>query len=364
MSDRRGPTAWVLLARSPAAVTTLALAAALTLLTAGCQPGAGTGPVAGAEPKPALTLAGSEVIDQGGGPADPGGSLGQAGSSSGGGPPAAGGDLPAGPSPRPSGIASPEAAPVRTAARADCHRVGGFDVCGPIYDRYAQAGGPTGALGRPVDEATAAGGGTSQRFEHGAVAASPSTGTRVVAAPAADAWEEAGGGDGALGYPLLDPRPAAGADSVSYFQGGAVFVTGGDADVHEAPGGEVPDVDVPSVYGLPLADFTIVWRDRAADPPDGDLVWTTDGCSGPTPPAVDALFADACLRHDFGYRNYLNGPRVDPTQQRRLAVDNQFLADLRATCGTAGEPQVDWFGVMMPCQRAAQVMYDAVRAFG
>ncbi|WP_018504363.1 phospholipase [Parafrankia discariae] len=192
-----------------------------------------------------------------------------------------------------------------------CQAVDGFQVCDPVYDRYTQLGGPTGPLGRP----------------------------------------------------LLDPRPAVGADSVSYFQGGAVFATGARTDVHQVPGGEVPAVDVPSVYSLPLADFVVVRDARAAGPP-GVLVWTTDGCSGPTPPEVDALFADPCLRHDFGYRNFLNGPAVDPTGQRRLAIDNQFLVDLRATCGTAGQPQVNWFGVMMPCERAALLMYNAVRAFG
>lgn len=94
------------------------------------------------------------------------------------------------------------------------------------------------------------------------------------------------------------------------------------------------------------------------------LVWTTDGCSGPTPPEVDALFASPCLRHDFGYRNFLNGPKVDPSQQRRLAIDNQFLVDLRATCAAVGQPQVTWFGAVVPCERAAALMYDAVRAFG
>lgn len=203
------------------------------------------------------------------------------------------------------------AASTAGAGSGGCHVVGGFKVCGPVYDRYAQLGGPTGPLGNP----------------------------------------------------LLDPRPAVGADSVSYFQGGAVFATGTETDVHQVPGGEVPAVDVPSVYSLPLADFVVVRNARAAGPP-GILVWTTDGCSGPTPPEVDALFADPCLRHDFGYRNFLNGPAIDPTGQRRLAIDNQFLVDLRATCVTAGQPQVNWLGVMMPCERAALLMYNAVRAFG
>ncbi|OAA29580.1 LGFP repeat protein [Frankia sp. EI5c] len=352
MSNRRCPAVRGRLARSPAVLATLALGA----LIAGCQPGAA--PVRGAEPTPSLVVAGVETTSQPGGGADRTPTSEQDGSPGRGGTPGQSGPS-ASASPRPAGTPSAGAA-----TPEDCHQVGGFDVCGPIYRRYAQLGGPTGSLGRPVGEARSAGGGRSQRFEHGTVADSPSTGTHVVAGPAADAWAENGGAGGRLGYPLLDPRPAVGAESVSYFQGGAVFVTGGETDVHEAPGGEVPAVDVPSVHGLPLADFVTVRRAWAAYPPAGDLVWATDGCSGPTPPAVDTLFADPCLRHDFGYRNYLNGPRVDPTQERRLAVDNQFLVDLRATCVAAGEPQVNWFGVMMPCQRAAQVMYDAVRAFG
>ncbi|KPM52280.1 phospholipase A2 [Frankia sp. R43] len=350
MSERRGPATRVRLSRR--AATAAATMLTLVLLTAGCQPGA-AGLQAG-EPSPSMTPAGTEPTSRPDPPrttvdadlidsADPGG--------------------PAEPDADPS--ADPTTRPATPAAGGDtCHQVGDFDVCGQIYTRYAQLGGTTGALGRPVDDATRAGVGSTQRFENGTIATSPSTGTHVVTEPAADAWADRGGADGPLGYPLLDPRPAAGADSVSYFQGGAVYVTGEDTDTHESPGGEVPAVDVPSVYGLPLADFVVVRDARAAGPAGGELVWTTDGCSGPTPPEVDALFAGPCLRHDFGYRNFLNGPKVDPTQQRRLAIDNQFLTDLRATCGSAGEPQVIWFGVKVTCQRAAQLMYDAVRAFG
>nr|MDT0667306.1 hypothetical protein [Micromonospora sp. DSM 115978] len=97
-------------------------------------------------------------------------------------------------------------------------------VLGPVADGWNAAGGAAGPVGYPVDEPTAQGDGLVQQFEHGTVAASEATGTHVVPAPADEAWQDAGGGDGALGYPLLDQRPAVGADAVSYFQGGAVFV--------------------------------------------------------------------------------------------------------------------------------------------
>nr|MDT0666043.1 phospholipase A2 [Micromonospora sp. DSM 115978] len=73
----------------------------------------------------------------------------------------------------------------------------------------------------------------------------------------------------------------------------------------------MPSIDVPTVFGLGLADFGVVRADRITDPAAySEMVWTTDGCSGPTPANVDALFRDACVRHDFGYRNFLSGPRV------------------------------------------------------
>lgn len=299
-SDGRSVSARGWLAPHAVAVTTLAVAAALALATSGCQPGGG--PRGNATPSPSMSLSGVETTSQ---PGD-GQPTGPAESSD-----------PSQPSPEPS--VSPSAG---SEDLDDCDSVGGFEVCGPIYERYLQLGGPdgvlglpasdefpvagdrgrgsrfeagdiyssdptgawevvpgpvadgwiaaggaAGALGFPVDELTPQAEGLFQRFEHGSVAAGQTTGVHVVPAPADTAWQDSGGGAGPLGYPLLDARPAVGADTVSYFQGGAVFVTGGDADVHEAPSGEVPAVDVPSVYGLALAEFAVVWNDRAADLP-------------------------------------------------------------------------------------------------
>jgi hypothetical protein len=253
---------------------------------------------------------------------------------------------------------------------------GAYEVVNPALDVWRAAGGAEGTLGFPLSGLSPAGAGQAVRFEHGTIASSQATGTHVVPAPVDTTWWDNGGPGGVLGLPLLDQRPAVGAEAVTFFQGGTVYVVGdqagdGDEDVDATvvrlDGQDTsPAVDVPTVFGLGLADFIVVRTDRAADPPAlSPLVWTSDGCSGPTPPSVDTLFQDACFRHDFGYRNFLTGPLVDPSRQRRLAVDDQFLADARDTCAAAGQPLVQWqLGVKVKCLTAARLMYDALRLFG
>jgi hypothetical protein len=248
---------------------------------------------------------------------------------------------------------------------------GAYEVVNPALDVWLASGGPDGTLGLPLSGLSAAGAGQTVRFERGTFASSPTTGTHLVPAPVDTAWWDHGGPDGVLGFPLLDQRPAVGAETVTFFQGGTVYVVGGGGGqgggtVARLDGQDTsPAVDVPTVFALGLADFIVVRTDRAADSPElSPLVWTSDGCSGPTPPAVDTLFQDACMRHDFGYRNFLTGPLVDPSRQRRLAIDDQFLADARATCATVGQPQVRWFGIRVNCGAAARLMYDALRLFG
>lgn len=66
--------------------------------------------------------------------------------------------------------------------------------------------------------------------------------------------------------------------------------------------------------------------------------------------------------HDFGYHNYGSpGPKglrpLDPTENRRLAIDNRFLEEMERICDDQPGPLPD-------CQGAAQTMYQAVRLFG
>lgn len=103
----------------------------------------------------------------------------------------------------------------------------------------------------------------------------------------------------------------------------------------------------------PLEDFVA----EALSPGHDDRFdWTTDLCSGP---AVLSLwvdeFADACRRHDFGYRNFGSGGALDETEERREWVDRIFAADLAAIC--EAQPP----GPRLACGVDAEVFFTAVR---
>jgi hypothetical protein len=94
--------------------------------------------------------------------------------------------------------------------------------------------------------------------------------------------------------------------------------------------------------------------------PYNQFDWTTDGCSGPTgllPPfgAWTDIFREPCELHDFGYRNFGKGLRLQPTPLRRYSVDRMFRREMRRICATWVNPFE-----RATCRRAAQTMYTAV----
>ena len=103
-----------------------------------------------------------------------------------------------------------------------------------------------------------------------------------------------------------------------------------------------------------LEDF-LAYRGSAARDPRLDF--TTDYCSAPLVGSRGASFdfSAACLRHDFGYRNY---DRLGLFARRKDAVDERFLADMRDHC--AGRPRGDHGR----CFAWARVFYEAVRRLG
>lgn len=90
---------------------------------------------------------------------------------------------------------------------------------------------------------------------------------------------------------------------------------------------------------------------RAQQPYNGQLDWSSDGCSSSPDNPFGFNFVKACYRHDFGYRNYKKQSRFNETT--RLTIDNNFKTDLYTIC--AG----NW-----ACNRTADVYYAAVRQFG
>lgn len=81
---------------------------------------------------------------------------------------------------------------------------------------------------------------------------------------------------------------------------------------------------------------------------DKTLNWDHDGCSVMSPVPYQGTFYNSCRRHDFAFANYGSGkydnkgkvkrkqdpePRkLDPTEHRRLKVNNVFRADMTAVC--------------------------------
>jgi hypothetical protein len=111
---------------------------------------------------------------------------------------------------------------------------------------------------------------------------------------------------------------------------------------------------VDRLMGADLDQFLAYRRSSERDP---RLDYTTDLCTAPllgsSGPTYD--FTGACLRHDFGYRSY---GRLGLIAERRLEVDQRFLADMCAHCLTRPGEQV------IRCLGWARAYYRAVRAFG
>jgi hypothetical protein len=95
----------------------------------------------------------------------------------------------------------------------------------------------------------------------------------------------------------------------------------------------------------------------------GYMDWSTDGCSAPLGLGSGPYdFYNACLRHDFGYRNLKRIEtqfRQDSWRWRNKAnVDTIFARDMDDRCR-----EFNWFS-RQPCFVFADGYEGAVRAFG
>ncbi|MBU6315456.1 MAG: hypothetical protein KGR47_03005 [Acidobacteria bacterium] len=116
------------------------------------------------------------------------------------------------------------------------------------------------------------------------------------------------------------------------------------------------------VFGASLRDF-LATRSAA---PDRWFDWSTDGCSAPLLGGSGANydFTEACVRHDFAYRNlrmlerrYGTG-RTFWNAANRALVDQRFLTDMRAHCRRRS------ILLRLGCYGWAQVYFSAVRVLG
>jgi hypothetical protein len=130
----------------------------------------------------------------------------------------------------------------------------------------------------------------------------------------------------------------------------------------------IPDRISPPAFESPIeavsyvmfdVDFTTFRRERfslkRAYP---FLDWTTDGCSAPVVGGEGRSFnfTQACMRHDFGYRNIKRLGLFNELVRTKL--DEQFHRDLESSCA----PQVRTRKIR--CLMWAETFYVAVRATG
>jgi len=121
--------------------------------------------------------------------------------------------------------------------------------------------------------------------------------------------------------------------------------------------GSAPPSRLSLVEGLMAAPLEEFLRYHSAASHDPRLDFSTDECTAPVVGNSGRTydFTDACLRHDFGYRNY--GP-LGLISERRRSVDERFLADMQAHCATRPREQV------VSCLGWARDYHRAVRTFG
>ncbi|KAK7757344.1 hypothetical protein SLS62_000356 [Diatrype stigma] len=107
------------------------------------------------------------------------------------------------------------------------------------------------------------------------------------------------------------------------------------------------------LFSASLADFLAA---AAAQSPPG-LDWSTDGCTSAPDDPFGFDFEPACVRHDFGYRNYKAQGRFDDMPGgTKAAIDTNFRQDLYGQCAAEGARDI--------CEATADVYYEAVVLFG
>ena len=83
--------------------------------------------------------------------------------------------------------------------------------------------------------------------------------------------------------------------------------------------------------------------------------WSTDKCSSSPDNPFGFPFANSCIRHDFGYRNY---KAIGAFSANKARLDNMLLADLLRVC-------TRYSGVTKgACDSLAHTYYQAVHVFG
>jgi hypothetical protein len=83
--------------------------------------------------------------------------------------------------------------------------------------------------------------------------------------------------------------------------------------------------------------------------------WSTDKCSSSPDNPLGFPFANGCIRHDFGYRNY---KAIGTFSANKDRLDSMLLADLERVCAR-------YSGLTKTaCDSLAHTYYEAVHVFG
>ncbi|MEU2034986.1 LGFP repeat-containing protein [Nocardia amamiensis] len=104
---------------------------------------------------------------------------------------------------------------------------GEITVSGDIYAKYIQSGGPTGPLGLPLQaKEDGPDDGEFQDFTGGTIAEARDGEPYVVWGEIRKAWEENGGPNGRLGYPISDEKDIPGGKQSDFTGGTITWVDG------------------------------------------------------------------------------------------------------------------------------------------
>ncbi|MFI9410800.1 LGFP repeat-containing protein [Nocardia gamkensis] len=104
---------------------------------------------------------------------------------------------------------------------------GEISVEGDIYKKYAQLGGPTGTLGLPLEaEEKGPEDGEYQDFAGGTIYEAKDGDPHVVWGEIRKAWEDNGGAQGQLGYPVSDEKDIPGGKQSDFSGGTITWVNG------------------------------------------------------------------------------------------------------------------------------------------
>lgn len=135
-------------------------------------------------------------------------------------------------------------------------------------------------------------------------------------------------------------------------------------------------------YGLSITSFMSYSRAHDGKTADGSstsaedtswlgLDWRNDGCSAPdwlVGKPWNTYFKSPCVRHDFGYRNFGKGKALHSTNAKKLAVDDKFLADMKARCRDGSKRPWVYYSdgsrrraTLSQCDSKASTFYTGVR---